>query len=115
MADDFSDNQFQRRMPSVERKVSGIRPEDIRIRVLGTVIDKQENKLVIDDGTGKIEAVFEETVNAELNKMVRVFGRVIPLEDGFELQGEIVQDMSQLDIELSRKIDNFMANGGVAK
>ena len=106
MADDFSDNQFQRRMPSVERRVSEIKPEDIRIRVLGTIIDKQENKLVLDDGTGKIEAVFDEPVNADLKKMVRVFGRVIPIEDGFELQGEIIQDMSQLDLELHKKVES---------
>jgi len=109
MADDFSDNQFQRRMPSVERKISGIKPEDIRVRVMGTVIDKQGNKLVIDDSTGKIEAVFEEPVNTELNKMVRVFGRVIPIEDGFELQGEIIQDMSQLDLELHKKLEGIDA------
>ena len=106
MADDFSDNQFQRRMPSVERKVSEIKPEDIRVRVLGTVIDKQENKLVVDDGTGKIEAIFDDPVNVELKKMVRVFGRVIPLEDGFEIQGEILQDMSQLDLELHKKVES---------
>ena len=105
MADDFSDNQFQRRMPSVERRISGIKPEDIRITVIGTVIDKQGNKIVLDDGTGKIEAIFEEPVKTNMNSMIRVFGRVIPIEDGFELQGEIIQDMSQLDFELYKKVN----------
>ena len=40
--------------------------------------------------------------------MVRVFGRVIPVENGFEMQGEIVQDMSQLDIELHRKVESAL-------
>ena len=108
MADDFSDNRFQRRMPSVERRVSGIKAEDIRVRVMGTIIDKKENSLVIDDGTGKIAVFFEEPVSGELNQMVRVFGRVIPVENGFEMQGEIVQDMSQLDVELHKKIEGAL-------
>lgn len=107
MADEFSDNQFQRRLPSIERKIAEIQPEDIRIRVLGTVIDKQNDKLVIDDGTGKIEVIFDEHVNADLKQMVRVFGRVIPIEDGFEMQGEIVQDMSQLNLELYKKVEGI--------
>ena len=108
MADDFSDNRFQRRMPSVERKVSEIKPEDVRISIIGTVIDMKENKMVVDDGTGKIEVVFDDPVKTELNKMVRVFGRVIPIEEGFELQGEILQDMSQLDLELRKKIEDIV-------
>jgi hypothetical protein len=103
MADDFSDNRFQRRLPSLERKVSEIKPEDIRISVIGTVIDMKDTKIVIDDGSGKIEVVFDDPVKVEMNKMVRVFGRVIPIEEGYELQGEVLQDMSQLDLELKKK------------
>ena len=108
MADDFSDNRFQRRMPSVERKISSIKAEDIRIRILGTILDKKDTHMVVDDGTGKIEVFFEEPVGGEINQMVRVFGRVIPVENGFEMQGEIVQDMSQLDIELHRKVEGAL-------
>lgn len=93
-----------KRLPSVDRTVAGIKPDDIRVRLMGTVIGKEENSLVIDDGTGKINARFDQPVDAEINSLVRVFGRVIPLEKGFELQGEIIQDMKSLDINLYKKL-----------
>jgi hypothetical protein len=104
MAEEASDQGFQRRMPSTKRKVSEIKAEDIRVSILGTVIDRQGEKVVIDDGTGKIDAVFDKEVKAEPNQLVRVFGRVIPMENGFELQGEILQDMSKLDMKLYNKV-----------
>ncbi len=101
-----SEQQFKR-LPSVDRTVAGIKSEDIRIRLLGTVIGKEGETLVIDDGTGKINAGFDKPVNADINQLVRVFGRVIPLERGFELQGEIIQDMKGLDINLYKKLQNI--------
>ena len=101
------DTLFQRMLPSVDRKVSGIKEEDIRVRVLGTVIDKKENTLVLDDGTGKITANFDDPIKAEMKQMVRVFGRVFKTADGMELQGEVVQDMTRLDMELQKRVDEL--------
>ncbi|RLJ09881.1 MAG: replication protein RepA [Candidatus Aenigmatarchaeota archaeon] len=98
---------FRRRLPCVERKISEIRPEDMRVRITGTVIDKSEDKLVIDDGSGRITVIFDSPVDVKPNQFVRVFGRVIPLENGFELMGEIVQDMSRLDPELYKKVQDI--------
>ena len=97
---------FQRRLPSRECSVSEIQPEDIRIKVTGTIIDinKEGTRLVVDDGTGKIAITSESKCNAEMNQLVRVFGRVIPLEQGSELQGDVVQDMKKLDLELLKKV-----------
>jgi len=69
---------------------------------LGTVIDRNGDRLVLDDGTGQITVTLEGA--AEVNQMVRVFGRVIPLESGFELQGEVAQDMSRLDLGLLKRV-----------
>lgn len=101
MADDF-----QRRIPSVEREVTGIRPEDIRVSVLGTIIDKnpEGKSIVVDDGTGKIAARFESPVKQGLNQLVRVFGRVIPMENGAELQADVIQDMGSLDLDLRKRV-----------
>lgn len=98
--------EFQRRLPSLERDIADIRPEDIRVSVIGTMIDKNDEgtRLVLDDGTGKVAISAESPVTMEVNKIVRVFGRVIPLEKGVELQGEIVQDMSKLDRELLKSV-----------
>jgi hypothetical protein len=99
MADDA-----RRRLPSVEKAIADISPEDIRVRVLGTVIDVQDSALMLDDGSGKLHVTFENPVTTKPNQLVRVFGRVIPLEQGVQLQGELVQDMSHLDVNLYKKV-----------
>ena len=94
----------RKRMTAQERKIKDIKAEDVRVAVLGTVIDRKESTIVLDDGSGKISITFDEPVDLEINQLVRVLGRVIPLENGFELQGEIAQDMSKLDMELYKKV-----------
>ena len=69
----------------------------------GTVIDCNDNVVVLDDGTGKITAVFRDPVGVETGRTVRIFGRVMPAEDGFEIEGEFLQDMSSVDLTLYRK------------
>jgi uncharacterized protein YdeI (BOF family) len=94
----------KRRIPSVERRISEIMAEDMRVSIIGTVIDKQEESIILDDGTGKITIGFDNPVDIETDQIVRVFGRVIPLEQGFELQGEILQGMSGMDMELLKRL-----------
>ncbi len=100
----------QRRRAAFEKKISEIAKEDIRVRLIGLVIDKKDNIVVIDDGTGKINVVFDEPVQTETNKKVRVLGRVMPAEEGFEIQGEILQDMSGYDMELYNKVRELEKN-----
>jgi hypothetical protein len=101
------DSGFQRRMPSVFKKVSDIRPEDMRISVIGTVIDKADDGIVVDDGTGKIDVTLDSPTQVEVKALVRVFGRVFPSEGGFHIQGEIVQDMKGLDMQLLKKVESI--------
>jgi hypothetical protein len=105
------DRGFNRRLPSIERKISEIKPEDMRVSVTGMLIDLQESgNAMVDDGTGKLNITFDEPEKIKdmcLNKPVRVMGRLIPLERGFELQGEIVQDMEGLDMELKGRVDSL--------
>ena len=93
-----------RRLPAFEKDISEIGKNDVRVRLMGMVIDNKDNIVVLDDGTGKINVVFAENVQTENNKRVRVFGRVMPSEEGFEVQGEILQEMEGLDMELYRKV-----------
>lgn len=73
MPEDIPEATIRKRAPAVDRKISEIKPTDARVRILGTVIDKQEDKIVVDDGTGKIEIGFDGPVNVEINQFVRVF------------------------------------------
>ncbi len=86
------------------KRISEIEPEkDIRVQILGRVIDKTDGTLVVDDGSTKAEIVTDDST-AQTGSLVRVFARVLPLEEGYELRGEIVQDMSRLDLDLYKKV-----------
>ena len=101
---DFS---VPRRLPAVERKIGEIGKNDVRVSVLGTIVDKKDNVVVIDDGTGKIQVTFDDTVSCEIKQLVRIFGRVIPIENGVELQGELCQDMSKVDLDMYKKVKDM--------
>ena len=95
------------RMPTRERMVSGIQPGDTRVSIVGTVVDANGGILAVDDGTGKIDVSFEEPASATAGQMVRVFGRLMPTEGGFELQGEALQDFSGADVKLWRRVSEL--------
>jgi len=100
MADKF----MYKRAPASPRRISEIVPEkDMRVQIIGRVIDKSDGALIVDDGSAKAEIVVDET-DADINDTVRIFARVLPLEEGYELRAEIVQDMSGLDLDLYKKI-----------
>ena len=98
------------RMPAKERRVSEIKPDDTRVGIVGTVVDFKGNVLAVDDGSGKINVSFEEAPSVNAGQLVRVFGRVMPLEGGVELQGEACQDFSKADLELWRKVSGLWEN-----
>lgn len=98
---------FQKRLPSIERKISAIKQDDIRVALIGTVIDCQENRVVIDDGTGKVNITFDTNVEAKSGDMIRVLGRVIPMDEGVEIQGDALQDFNGLDMELMKRLEKL--------
>ncbi len=99
------DSSFsQRRLPAVEKKISEVDNQSARVRVTGTIIDKKDNMVMVDDGSGKIKAVFSEPVPQETQEQVRVFGRVMPSDEGFEIQGELIQSMEGVDMKTYRKV-----------
>ncbi len=99
----MEDKSRYRRLPATLKKITDINPEkDIRVRILGRVIDKQDGTIIIDDGTSTATIVTDAQIN--INDFAMVHARVLPLEEGYELRGEIVQDMSSLDMNLYRKV-----------
>jgi len=97
----------QRRAAAVPKDISEINPkDDIRVRIVGTVISKGEDSINIDDGSGTVEAFLKEEDLEELeeNQRVRVLGRVLPTPDSFEIQGELVQNFDEIDPELRDRV-----------
>ncbi|MBM3303894.1 MAG: replication protein RepA [Candidatus Aenigmarchaeota archaeon] len=107
----YDGEDVRRRLPSVPRNVSGISQSDVRVSVTGTLIDASENGIVLDDGTGRISVSIENKPGIRTGQLVRVLGRVMAAEGGPELSGEIVQDMTGLDLSLRRRAEGVIRNG----
>jgi hypothetical protein len=102
-----SQDSRARRMPSVEKRISGLGPGDMRVSITGTVVDMQGGRIVLDDGSGRVSVGFDSPPDAKPDQFVRVFGRVVPAEGGTEIEGEILQDMEGLDKDLFKKINSL--------
>jgi hypothetical protein len=102
------DPEVRMRRPSIPTKITDITQRDVRISVTGTVIEVAEHSISVDDGTGKIDISFESPLSAKLNQLVRVFGKVVPAEGGVELAGELLQDMTGLDVALRRRAEMLL-------
>lgn len=72
-----------------------------KVRIVATIISVGKDSVVVDDGTGTAQVFIDGEGIAKLSEkqMVRVIGRVLPVEDGFEIHAEAVSDMTGLDME----------------
>ncbi len=101
----------KRRLPSIEKSIADIQPEsDVRVRLMGTVIDTTPNSIVIDDGTGKVDVYFGEDTNVRQGQYVRVITRILPQIDGFECRGEAIQDLTGFNLKLYKKTREIVKN-----
>jgi len=103
----------KRRNPAIDKKISDLSTDDIRVALVGTIVEKDAeiSAIVIDDGENKLRAMvpLDFFENSTLGQKVRVIGIVAPALEGseFELKGEIVQDFSKLDEALYAKYLNL--------
>lgn len=113
MPADNAKTPMRKRAASVEKHIADIAPDkDIRVRILGTILDVSEGTILIDDGTAKAEVQFdttEETAGLERGQPVRVIARVLPLIDGFALRGEAVQTLADFDMQLFKRAKDIIA------
>jgi len=95
-------DKVMKRLPAVERTISNIDPQkDIRVRITGTVIDAKGNTIMIDDGSGQVNVLFEKPdTYIKEGQFIRIVTRVLPNIDGFECRGEAVQSLENFDIKL---------------
>jgi hypothetical protein len=100
---------IRRRLPAIEKMISDIHPEsDVRVRLLGTVIDTSLNSVVLDDGSGKIEIYFEEQPKVRNGQLVRIVVRILPLIDGFECKGELIQNLDGFNLDLYKRVKEIV-------
>jgi hypothetical protein len=107
--DIMADEERRKRNPAIERRIAEVKKDDIRVALIGTIIEKDKsiNAIVIDDGEANIRVLLPEDIfeRFEAGQLVRTIGLVAPALEGDEkeIRGEIVQDFSKLDKELYRE------------
>ncbi len=92
-----------RRPVAPEKDISDIDENDIRVSLIGTVVQKDsiQYSMVIDDGTGSITVLADKLF--EVQSVVRVIGH--PQVRGEPvIDAEIIQDFTDFDLELFRKV-----------
>lgn len=94
-------------IPSYKEKfIKNLSKEDVKVAISGVIVSKAEGKIIIDDTTGTI--VTDVETNLSVNDFVKVFGVLLPYEEGFEVQGHLVQDLSNLDAEKYLKVKSLL-------
>ena len=89
------------------KQISEVNPNNLRVSIIGKVINAGDNSFILDDDTGKIEIVSDMQV--EKNKLVRVFCSVIDEK----LKADVIQDLEGLDLNLFKKVKELYNRAGV--
>jgi len=94
-------------MPAYKEKfINELDVKDNKIFVSGLIINKEENLVVLDDGTGAVTANIE--TNIPINTFVRVYGYLINNGEELMIQGQAIQDLSNVDKKLYAKVKALM-------
>jgi|TARA_B100001964_G_C14262626_1_gene616780 hypothetical protein len=94
------------RQPAKYVQIGGITNKHFRVKVMGTIVDvcESESSAVIDDGTGIATirlADLEQFRDIIQGGRVQIIGKTIKEN---EIEVEIVQDMSKLDLGLFEQV-----------
>ncbi len=110
-------DQIRRRKPARERRINELSDRDLqnRVRILGSVVDiksiqDQEQEqicAILDDGTGRIQVIINHSITLQPGDQIRIFGILSRTEENeYIINAEIIQDMSALDIELYKRVQD---------
>ena len=98
-----------RRQPAVERRIKDVKDSDTMVRILGTALEIREGDFTLDDGEGQITVIADPEVLGLFKdgQRVRVIGRIFKDPEPV-LQGEVIQDMDRLDLDLYRRVRRLL-------
>jgi hypothetical protein len=101
----------------LKKIISEINPDtDLKVKLIGFVVDKKGETMVLDDGSGKVSAFIDAPDIMEkikINQLIRVFGSTLPTESGFEIKVDLIQDLTNLNINLYKKVEELYKEMGV--
>jgi hypothetical protein len=101
--------QFQKRAPSKHVSVKDLNKDLNRVALVGTIVSRNDTVMsfLLDDGCGTVNVIVN---NADMfgllkdGQIVRVLGRIWGEGADIEIQGDIVQDFTNLDLTLFKKV-----------
>lgn len=93
------------REPYKEKYIKDLRRNDTFVSISGIVVSKNDNNIMIEDNTGRIVVNIDK---GDVGKFVRVFGRVLPFEEGLQVQGDVFQDLGEMDKFLYNKVRELL-------
>lgn len=93
------------RPPYQEISIKAITPETKRITLAGIIISKDEERFILDDGTGSITVL--GTTNLPLNIFIKVYGQLLIYPESYALQSHAIQDLSSMNQQLYKKVKSL--------
>jgi hypothetical protein len=103
------EKQFRKRAPSKQVLIKNITKDLPRVAVVGTIVSRNETifSFLLDDGSGTVNIIMNDAEKFEQLKdgqVVRVLGRLWGEGEDIELQGDIVQDFTKIDLSLFKEV-----------
>lgn len=109
----MADQRYEyQRLPATEKQISSITSSDQKVKVLGTILSKESDSIVLDDGTGAVKIALSPDDHAKVSEqeLVRVTGRVVKSVNGFILQGDVVEKKEGLNTKLYKRVFSLWQN-----
>ncbi len=99
----------------IKKSIDEINPEvDLKVKIVGLVVDKTETSIVIDDGKSKARVFLEPEwmERVSIHQLIAVFGSTIPSDEGIELKADAIQDLTGLNLNLYKKVEELYKKWG---
>ena len=94
-------------MPAYKEKfINEITRDDRNVSISGLIINREDNLIFVDDGTGVIAVNIESQV--PINSFVKVFGYLLHNNDEVQLQANIIQDLSNVNKGAYNKLKKLL-------
>ena len=94
-----------RRSAFKEKFVKDLDFSDFKVAVSGTVVNVRDGGFLLGDGSGEVYINTSETDGKCGEKdAVKVMGRIMPYENGFEIQADIIRNITGVDMGVLKRI-----------
>lgn len=90
-----------------EKFIKDLDFSDFKIAVSGTVVSIRENGFLLGDGSGEVyvnTSEMEAKSDRKEKDVLKVMGRIVPYENGFEIQADIIRNITGVDLGALKRI-----------